>query len=72
MTNITLHIPNISCGHCIHTVQNEVGDIAGVHSVKADLQTKSVTIAYDPPATQEQIEAMLAEIDYPAEKLLAL
>ena len=72
MTNITLHIPNISCDHCVHTVQEEVGELAGVTSVKADRDSKNVVIAFDPPATQAAIEAKLAEIEYPAEKLLAL
>jgi copper chaperone CopZ len=72
MTNLTLHVPNISCGHCVHTVQNEVGELAGVQSVRADEQSKNVTIVFEAPATQDQIEARLAEIEYPAEQLLAL
>jgi copper ion binding protein len=72
MTNLTLHIPNISCDHCVHTVQTEVGELAGVASVKADRDSKNVTIVFDSPATQSAIEAKLEEIDYPAEKLLAL
>ena len=68
MNTITYTIPNISCSHCIHTIKMEVGEIPGVQSVEGSEQTKIVTIGYDDPATKEQIEAMLAEIDYPVRK----
>lgn len=65
MKSLTYTIPNISCGHCIHTIQAELGDLPGVKSVEGSEATKVVTIGYDDPATREQIEALLAEIDYP-------
>jgi len=67
MITITLKAPDISCGHCIHTIQTEVAELAGVSSVKAEQDTKRVTILYDSPATREQIEAFMAEIGYPVE-----
>jgi copper chaperone len=70
MTTISLKVPNISCDHCVHTIKTEVGDLAGIRRVNADPNTKIVTVDFDPPATQEKIEALLAEIEYPAEKLL--
>mgnify|MGYP003573732456 FL=1 len=68
MTTKTFTVPNISCGHCTHTIEMEVGDLAGVTSVQAEEASKQVTVAWDSPATWEQIEALLEEIDYPAEK----
>jgi copper chaperone CopZ len=65
MKTLTYTIPNISCSHCIHTIKMEVGELPGVHSVDGSEQTKVVHIGYDDPATKEQIEALLAEIDYP-------
>ena len=70
MTTLTLTVPNISCGHCVHTIQTEVGELAGVSRVEADQQTRIVVIDYAPPATPAAIEALLAEINYPAEKPL--
>ncbi len=67
MKTVTYSVPNISCVHCIHTIQMEVADVQGVESVKADLPTKKVEIAFDSPATEEQIKALLAEINYPVE-----
>ena len=67
MTTVTYKIPNISCGHCVHTVKMEVGDLTGVTSVEADAETKSATIVFESPATEEQIVALLGEINYPPE-----
>jgi copper chaperone len=72
MTTLTVHVPNISCAHCVHTIKTEVGELPGVTSVEANEQTKIVTIGFDSPATRDSIEALLAEIDYPAEPLIAL
>jgi copper chaperone len=72
MTTLTLTVPNISCGHCVQTIQNEVSELPGVQKVAADRNTRVVVIDYAPPATPEKIEALLAEINYPAEKLVAL
>ncbi len=72
MTTLTLHVPNISCMHCVHTIQTEVGELPGVTQVDANAQTKVVTIAFEAPATRGGIEALLAEINYPAEQLITL
>jgi copper ion binding protein len=68
MNQVTYSVPNIMCEHCVHTIQREVGEIAGVKSVSAELKTKQVSIQFDAPATQEQLEATLAEINYPVKK----
>ena len=72
MESKTFTVPNISCGHCTHTVEMELGDLKGVQSVTADLDSKQVSVQWDSPATWEQIEALLAEINYPAEGLIQL
>jgi copper chaperone len=69
MTTVTFKVPNISCMHCVHTIKNELGDVAGVKAVDADAETKVVQVQFDAPATQVKIEAVLAEINYPVEKL---
>lgn len=64
MTTKTFTVPKISCGHCTHTIETELRDLAGVQSVKADQATKQVTVAWDAPASWESIQALLKEIDY--------
>ena len=66
MTTVTYSIPNISCGHCVHTVTMEVSDLAGVEKVDVDQESKSATITFEAPATEDQIKGLLAEINYPA------
>ena len=65
MSTVTYSVPNINCGHCIHTIQTEVSDLKGVKLVKADLSTKKVEIVFEPPASAEQIKTLLEEINYP-------
>lgn len=67
MTVVTYRIPNISCGHCVHTITMELGDLEGVHSVQADAATKLTTIEFEPPATEEKIIELLKEINYAPE-----
>jgi copper chaperone CopZ len=50
----------------------EVGEVQGVQTVKADLNTKKVQITFDIPADETKIKALLAEINYPAEGLITL
>jgi len=72
MTTVTYTVPAISCGHCTHTIETEVSELQGVLSVKAEIETKKVVITFDAPASEEKIKALLAEINYPAEGLIAL
>lgn len=65
MTTVKYSIPNISCDHCVHTIQTELSDLEGVKSVKADQETRTAVITFEPPATEAQIQKLLAEIDYP-------
>ena len=72
MTTVTYTVPAISCGHCTHTIETEVGELQGVQSVKAEIDSKKVVITFDTPASEDKIKALLAEINYPAEGLLSL
>ena len=65
MPTKTFEVPNISCGHCVRTVENEVGEIAGVSKVDANQETRVVTVEWGDPATWEQINDILVEINYP-------
>lgn len=65
MTTIKYSVPNISCGHCVHTIQTELAELAGVQSVKADADSKAVEVVFDAPASEDTIKALMAEINYP-------
>jgi len=65
-------VPTIHCGHCTHTIELEVGEIAGVQEVQADEASRQVTVRWDAPATWEKIEAVLREINYPPADLIQI
>ncbi len=44
---LTYRVEDMSCGHCTAAVEEEVGAVAGVSSVSADLATKLVVVAGD-------------------------
>ena len=68
MTTKTFKVPNISCGHCVMTIEREVGELEAVASVKAEEATQMVTVEWnEPPASWDNIQALLVEINYPPE-----
>ena len=72
MSTKTFVVPNISCGHCTHTIEMELSDLAGVNSVKADEASKQVTVEWDSPASWDQIVTTLEEINYPPASEVAM
>ncbi len=68
MTNVKYEIPNISCGHCVASIQNAVIGLPGVTGVWADQETRTVEIEFGPPAEEEAIKAMLESVNYPVKE----
>ncbi|MBW2557134.1 MAG: heavy-metal-associated domain-containing protein [Deltaproteobacteria bacterium] len=66
MEKETFSIPNISCGHCVMSIKNELNDLEGVSSVEGNAENKSITVEWNSPATLEKIRDTLREINYPA------
>jgi copper chaperone len=67
MKTVKYSIPSIHCGHCVMTIEMEIGEIKGVSRVKADLVSKTVEVDFDNPASEEIIIATLKELNYPPE-----
>lgn len=65
MEKKTFSIPNISCGHCLNSIKNELEEVQGVNRVEGSIEDRNITVEYDSPATQEQIRSTLKEINYP-------
>jgi copper chaperone len=66
MESNTFHIPNISCGHCTMTIENELREMDGITDVQGNIADKTVTVKWQAPITVDQIRATLMEINYPA------
>ena len=65
MNQVKYEIPNISCGHCVNSIQVELNKLPGVSGAWADQETKFVEIEFEDPATEETIKTLLESIDYP-------
>ncbi len=66
METRTVTVPSISCGHCVMTIEREVGEIPGVSAVRGRQDTRQVTITWDPDATDwVVIESVMSDIHYP-------
>jgi copper chaperone CopZ len=64
----TITIPNISCGHCVASIQSEVNELEGVNFVGGSPEDKTITVEWEVPATFEAIRDKLKEINYPIQE----
>jgi copper chaperone CopZ len=64
MKTIKYSVPNISCAHCVHTIKMEVSELQGVQNVDGDIDGQEVTVTFLDPATEDQIIALMTEINY--------
>jgi copper chaperone len=68
---VVLSVPDVSCEHCVKTVNGALGVLPGVETVSTDIPTKSVHLRYDPSQLSiEQIEATLDDAGYAVAKEL--
>ena len=60
-----LSVPDISCEHCVKTIDGALGALPGVESVQTDIPSKSVRLRYDEGlVSMAQIEATLDDAGY--------
>jgi copper chaperone CopZ len=61
-----LTIPNISCGHCVMAIKNELAEIKGIVRVEGNPAEKQIIVEWDAPLTLNKILDILKDIHYPA------
>lgn len=44
---VTLEVQGMSCGHCVKSIENSVGAIAGVEKVNVELSTGKVDVEFN-------------------------
>ncbi|MEU6432216.1 copper ion binding protein [Microbispora sp. NPDC046973] len=64
MTTATYTVAGMTCGHCVSSVKEEVGEVPGVTGVEVDLATGIVTVESDSPVDTAQIRAAVEEAGY--------
>jgi copper chaperone len=47
MTEKTLKVPDMSCGHCKAAVEGELNELSGVMYSNADVEKGTVEVSYD-------------------------
>lgn len=69
MSNTTqkYEVTGLTCGHCVSSVKEEVGEIAGVDSVDVELNVGGasvVTVASETALDVDQVRAAIDEAGY--------
>lgn len=59
MTETTLSVPEIHCGHCKMSIEGAVSVLDGVADASVDVDTRTVTLRFDAPATLDEIIAAI-------------
>jgi copper chaperone CopZ len=55
-------VPGISCDHCKHAIETEVGKLPDVDQVAVDIELRSVTVVGE--AADDDIRAAIDEAGY--------
>jgi copper chaperone len=64
MASAVIKVTGMTCSHCVHAVQTEIGQLPGVSSVDVDLARGTVTVTGEPPPALEALTAAVAAAGY--------
>ncbi len=63
--DVVLSVPDVSCEHCVKTVNGALGNLPGVEHVSTDIPTKTVHLRYDEhQLSMKKIEEVLDDAGY--------
>ncbi|WP_059104882.1 copper chaperone CopZ [Shouchella shacheensis] len=65
MKEMTLNVQGMSCGHCVNSIEGNVGDLNGVNHVKVHLSEGTVDVTFDPDTVAlKEITEVIEEQGY--------
>ena len=65
MTDKTLNVTGMSCGHCKAAVESELNKLSGVKRANADVERGTVEVSYDETkVTTADLEGAIEEAGY--------
>jgi copper chaperone len=65
MTDVTLAVPDMNCGHCKAAVEGELNKLSGVERSLADVENGTVEVTYDESrVSNEQLVKAIEEAGY--------
>ena len=59
----TYTVSGMTCGHCVSSVKEEVGEVQGVSAVDVELETGAVTVRGE-DVSDDAVRAAVAEAGY--------
>ena len=69
MTEKTLSVPSISCGHCKSSIESAVGALSGIQRVEVDVEGKKVQVAFEDTLGLEPIIEAIEAQGFDVERL---
>jgi copper chaperone len=65
MTEKTLNVPDMSCGHCKAAVEGGLKELPGVEKANADIARGTVEVSYDQSTvTTEDLKGAIEQAGY--------
>jgi copper ion binding protein len=64
MSTSSYTVVGMTCGHCVMSVKEEVGEIPGVTGVEVDLESGNVTVTSDGPLDDSRVRAAVEGAGY--------
>lgn len=59
MTETTISVPEIHCDHCKMSLEGALGQVAGVSKAEVDVPSATIAVAFDAPATMDDLVAAI-------------
>lgn len=64
MTEMTISVPEIHCDHCKMSIEGAVSALDGVNTATVDVDSRTVAVAFDDPASFDAIKGAIEEQGY--------
>ncbi|UEA61219.1 cation transporter [Gordonia otitidis] len=64
MSTSTYTVTGMTCGHCVASVREEIGEIPGVNTVDVTLETGVVEIGSDRELGRDEVSEAVSEAGY--------
>ncbi|WP_391119819.1 copper chaperone CopZ [Psychrobacillus sp. L3] len=65
VSQVTLNVQGMSCGHCVNAVESNVGKLDGVEQVNVHLETGKVDVSFnEEKVTVEKIKETIDDQGY--------
>ena len=61
----TYYTPDMSCKHCVMTIERALAAVVGITDVQVDLESKTVHLTAADDAAAERARAALSQAGYP-------